>query len=201
MELIKTVKHFVSGSDKYFDIFACTVDEVEVSRDQKGRRSIAVKVGDKEFKGLWNKSVEEHLTENEGKESFIVLWKSPKGNHMLSYSWELWERYIKGDTEQDVHKDHLFSQEETGEAFLYMWVDTLNDRKYIGYHKGTPSDGYICSSERMLDEYAYRPSDFVRTILAWGTQNQMYELETILLLELGAATRGSFYNVSNNLRA
>jgi len=201
MELIKTVKHFVSGSDKYFDIFACTVDEVEVSRDQKGRRSITVKVGDKEFKGLWNKSVEEHLTENEGKESFIVLWKSPKGNHMLSYSWALWERYIKGDTEQDVNVEGLVSQDETGEAFLYMWIDMQTDQKYIGYHKGTPSDGYICSSEFMLEHYNKRPEDFYRTILAFGTQNQMYELETILLLKLGAASRGSFYNVSNNLRA
>jgi hypothetical protein len=200
MELIKTVKHFVSGSDKYFDIFACTVDEVEVSRDQKGRRSITVKVGDREFKGLWNKSVEEHLTEHEGKPSFIVLWKSPKGNHMLSYSWDIWERYINGDTEKDVHKDHLFSNEETGEAFLYMWIDQQSDQKYIGYHKGSPGDGYICSSDRVNAEYTKRPEDFYRTILAFGTANQMYELETILLLELGAATRGSFYNVSNNLR-
>jgi hypothetical protein len=201
MQLIKTVKHFVSGSDKYFDIFQCTVDEVEVSRDQKGRRSIGVKVGDKEFKGLWNKSVEEHLTENEGKESFIVLWKSPKGNHMLSYSWELWERYIKGDTDQDVETRSLTSDDDTGEAFLYMWIDKKTDRKYIGYHKGSLDDGYICSSGMMTEEYGQRPEDFYRTILAWGTANQMYELETILLLELGAATRGAFYNVSNNLRA
>jgi len=199
MEYIKTVKHFVSGSEKFFDIFSCTVDEVEVSRDQKGRRSIEIKVGDKEFKGLWNKSVEEHLTEHEGKPSFIVLWKSPKGNHMLSYSWELWERYMKGDTEQDVGE--LVNQDETGEAFLYMWIDMFHDRKYIGYHKGSLEDGYICSSERMLQEYEKRPQDFYRTILAWGTANQMYELETILLLELGAATRGAFYNVSNNLRS
>ena len=86
MKLIKTVKHFVSGSDKYFDIFECTVDSVEVNRDAKGRRAIEIKVGDREFKGLWNKSVQDHLTENEGKPSFVVLWKSPKGNHMLSYS-------------------------------------------------------------------------------------------------------------------
>ena len=84
MKLIKTVKHFVSGSDKYFDIFECTVDSVEVTRDAKGRRSIEIQVGNQNFKGLWNKSVQDHLTENEGKKSFIVLWKSPKGNHMLS---------------------------------------------------------------------------------------------------------------------
>lgn len=198
MKLVKTVKHFVSGSEKYFDIFECTVDSVEVTRDQKGRRSIEIKVGEKEYKGLWNKSVQDHLTENEGKPSFIVLWKSPKGNHMLSYSWELWKGFIEGDVEKDVKE--LVSQDETGEAFLYMWIDQKTDRKYIGYHKGTLDDGYVCSSELMLLEYNQRPSDFVRTILAWGTADQMYELETILLLELGAAARGAFYNVSNNLR-
>jgi hypothetical protein len=198
MELVKTVKHFVSGSEKYFDIFNCTVDEVTVDRDLKGRRSITVRIGDKEFKGLWNKSVQDHLTENEGQPSFIVLWKSPKGNHMLSYSWNLWENYISGDTQKDVGP--LVNQEEAGDAFLYMWIDKLTDRKYIGYHKGAIDDGYICSSDMMSVEYEKRPADFLRTILAYGTSNQMYELETILLLELGAATRGSFYNVSNNLR-
>ena len=199
MKLIKTVKHFVSGSDKYFDIFECTVDSVEVTRDQKGRRSIEIMVGDRQFKGLWNKSVQDHLTENEGKPSFVVLWKSPKGNHMLSYSWELWKGFMDGDAEKDVKE--LVNQDETGEAFLYMWIDKSTDRKYIGYHKGSADDGYIASSERLVEEYLVRPSDFTRTILAWGTATDMYELETILLLELGAATRGSFYNVSNNLRS
>jgi len=199
MELIKTVKHFVSGSDKFFDVYRCTVDEVDVSRDAKGRRSITIKVGDREYKGLWNKSVEEHLTENEGKESFIVLWKSPKGNHMLSYSWELWRDHINGVDTKDVHE--IVCQDEVGEAFVYMWVDRSNDMKYIGYHKGSLDDGYIASNERLVDAYLARPDDFVRTILAWGTANDMYELETILLLQLRAATRGSFYNVSNNLRA
>lgn len=201
MKLIKTVKHFVSGSEKYFDIFECTVDSVEVTRDAKGRRAIGIKVGEKEFKGLWNKSVQDHLTENEGKESFIVLWKSPKGNHMLSYSWELWEGFLKGDNGRDVNLKDLVSEDESGEAFLYMWVDTKTDRKYIGYHTGTVTDGYVCSSSLMNEEYEKRPADFIRTILAWGTTQQMYELETILLLELKAATRGAFFNVSNNLRS
>lgn len=199
MKHIKTVKHYVSGSDKYFDIFECVVDEVNVDRDMKGRRSITIKVGDKEYKGLWNKSVQNHLTEFEGKPSFIVLWKSPKGNHMLSYSWELWERYLAGESSQDIGAD-LVNQDETGQAFLYMWVDKSNDMKYIGYHVGTLNDGYVCSSDLMMAEYEKRPDDFFRTILAWGTKDQMYELETLILLELGAATRGPFYNVSNNLR-
>ena len=198
MKLIKTVKHFVSGSDRYFDNFECTVDSVEVTRDAKGRRSIEIQVGNQNFKGLWNKSVQDHLTENEGKKSFIVLWKSPKGNHMLAYSWELWDNFIKeidtGDTKE------LICQDEVGEAFVYMWVDKSTDRKYIGYHKGSADDGYIASNERLVEDYLARPSDFTRTILAWGTATDMYELETILLLELGAATRGSFHNVSSNLR-
>jgi hypothetical protein len=198
MEHVKTVKHFVSGSDKFFDIFSCVVDEVEVDRDVKGRRSITVKVGDKEYKGLWNKQVQDHLTEYEGKPSFIVLWKSPKGNHMLSYSWVLWKNYIDGVDSSDV--DKVVCQDEVGEAFIYMWIDRLNDRKYIGYHAGTLDDGYICSSEMMNEEFNKRPMDFHRTILAWGKAKHMYELETMLLLALDASTRGSFYNVSNNLK-
>jgi len=199
MQLIKTVKHFVSGSDKFFDIFQCTFTDVEVDRDAKGRRSISLKVNGKEYRGLYNKQVLDHLTENEGKESFIVMWKSPKGNHMLSYSWELWDNYIKGDTSEDVKEPAC--QDETGEAFVYMWIDRSTDRKYIGYHKGTLDDGYIGSNSRLQEEYEQRPNDFYRTILAWGTTSDMHELETMLLLQLGAATRGSFFNVSNNLRA
>ena len=199
MEYIKTVKYYVSGSQKFFDIFKCVIDEVDVGTDTKGRKTIQVTAGKEILKGLWNKQVLDHLTENEGLESFIVLWKSPKGDYMLAYSWDIWADYRDGVTSSDVVE--YVASEETGEAFLYMWIDKSNDRKYIGYHKGTIEDGYICSSESMLTVYGERPADFIRTILAYGTQSAMHELETILLLQLGAATRGSFYNISNNLRA
>ena len=161
---------------------------------------MSVKVGDIEYRGLHNKKVFDFLCANEDSDSFLVLWKSPKGNHMLTYVWELWEGYIKGDTTYDVKELSEIEYKESGEAFVYLWIDQSNDMKYIGKHKGTLDDGYVCSNNMMLKAYEERPQDFVRTILAWGTNQEMHELETILLLNLRAASDGMYYNLSNNLR-
>jgi hypothetical protein len=81
-----------------------------------------------------------------------------------------------------------------------MWVNTVTDKKYIGKHKGTIADGYICSSQDMLAEYAANPSHFLRTVLAYGSDQEMLELETILLLQLRTSQSPFYYNMSNNLR-
>lgn len=36
------------------------------------------------------------------------------------------------------------------ESFVYCWTDHKRSKLYIGYHKGSPDDGYVCSSKRML---------------------------------------------------
>ena len=51
------------------------------------------------------------------------------------------------------------------EAFVYVWTDHKTEMLYVGYHKGTQDDGYICSSNRMRDSYRRRPHDFKRRIL------------------------------------
>ncbi len=199
MEYVKTLKQFVSGSDKLFDVFHCKVDEVDEFLDSSGRKSIKILVNDQEFKGLHNKKVFEHLVEHEGEDSFIVLWKTPKGNYLLAYKWELWESYINGDTSKDVDISVAEEAEDNHEAFVYLWIDLSNDRKYIGCHKGSFDDGYICSNELMTKEYEQRPHDFLRTILAYGSQKDMHELETLLLIQLGCAQGGMWFNLSNNL--
>jgi len=202
MQYIKTLKKFVAGSDKYFDVFKCTVDEVSEFKDSASRKSVRIKVGDQTFQGLWNKSIFEFLVENEGSESFIILWKSNKGNYMVSYAWELWEAYSKGDEQYDskISEVEPHTTTENKEAFVYMWINLESDMKYIGMHKGNPQDGYICSNERLLAEYNSAPYQFRRTILAYGTQQQMHELETLLLIQLRAANGDMYYNLSNNLR-
>jgi len=202
MQYIKTLKKFVAGSDKYFDVFHCTVDEVSEFKDSSSRRSVRIKVGDKTFQGLWNKSIFEFLVENEGSESFIVLWKSNKGNYMVSYAWELWEAYSKGDEQYDskISEVEPHTTTENKEAFVYMWINHESDMKYIGMHKGHPQDGYICSNDRLLSEYNAAPYQFRRTILAYGSQQDMHELETLLLIQLRAANGDMYYNLSNNLR-
>jgi len=63
------------------------------------------------------------------------------------------------------------------EAFVYKWTDSLNGKIYIGYHKGKESDGYICSSKYMLEEFKKRPDDFHREILAIGSCEYCYKYE------------------------
>ena len=200
MEYKKTVKKFVAGSDKLFDIFECTVNEVEEIIDSNGRKAIRILIGDQEIRGMHNKKVYEHLIENEGEPSFVVLWKTPKGNYLISYAWELWQEYLDGDTARDVDITVATEEEENHEAFVYMWINRETDMKYIGMHKGTPDDGYICSNDRLNEEYAADPLKFQRTILAYGSKEAMHELETLLLIQLGAAKGGMWYNLSNNLR-
>ena len=200
MDYIKTVKRFAAGSNKLFEIYKCTVDKVDDSVSATtGRKMIDITIGNKTYSGLKNKKVMEFLTENEGQESFVVLWKNPKGNPMVAYVWEIWQDYINGVNTEDVSEFETEAP-DSGESFIYLWVDLATDRKYIGKHKGTLDDGYICSSEQMLIEYDQRPQDFVRTVLAWGSEERIYQLETQLLKLLGAAKGNMFFNKSDNLR-
>lgn len=51
------------------------------------------------------------------------------------------------------------------DAFVYCWTDHSTRKLYVGFHKGSPDDGYVCSSKHMLKEYLKRPSDFTREVL------------------------------------
>jgi hypothetical protein len=196
MELINTIKRYVSGSDKFFDIYKCTVDEVDETTDSKDRKMLEVSIEGVTYKGLYSKKVAEFLYANEGNESFVALWKSPKGEYMVAYSWDVWEDHLNGN---NIVKERPLDDPDP-EAFVYMWIDTATDKKYIGKHKGNPNDGYVCSSEAMIKDYQERRHDFVRTILAQGNDEDMLHLETILLLQLKATQRKDFFNYSNNLR-
>ena len=81
------------------------------------------------------------------------------------------------------------------EAFVYIWYDSKNRMYYIGKHKGTPDDGYTHSSTIMesfkSDEV---PSHMKRRILAYGTHEEMCELEHKLLLNRKARCWDKYYN-------
>jgi hypothetical protein len=83
------------------------------------------------------------------------------------------------------------------EAFVYCWTDHLSKKLYIGSHKGTENDGYICSSKIMLVEYNKRPNDFTRQIIAYGNVENIRELEHQILLASNAANSNTFYNISH----
>jgi hypothetical protein len=50
-------------------------------------------------------------------------------------------------------------------GFIYIWYDKKHKKFYIGRHWGTESDGYICSSTNMRNNYKNRPYEFKRRIL------------------------------------
>jgi hypothetical protein len=83
------------------------------------------------------------------------------------------------------------------EAFIYCWTDTNRNMLYVGTHKGTPDDGYVCSSKLMLEEYNKRPQDFKREVMAFGSYNNMISFETKILKAANAAEDMSFYNQHN----
>ena len=84
------------------------------------------------------------------------------------------------------------------EAFVYCWTDFGTNKLYVGVHKGTPDDGYVCSSKPMLEEHTKRPNDFSREIIARGTFADCYALETAILKSAKADKNPEFYNLSTN---
>jgi hypothetical protein len=83
------------------------------------------------------------------------------------------------------------------EAFVYCWTDHKYNKLYVGSHKGSTDDGYVCSSKTMLEEYKSRPSDFTRQIIAHGKSSDIRILEYKILVSLNAAFDESFYNKHN----
>lgn len=200
MNLVKTVKRFVSGSHKLFDIYECTVDEVESYKSSTDKDMVKVTIEGKEYTGLRNKWVYEYLCANEGTPSFIVLWRAPKGDPMVTYVKEIWQDHIKGEYNIEVAQETDAYCVKNEEAFCYLWINKDDDTKYIGIHTGKPDDGYICSSSQLLLEYSEYPTRFIRTILAYGSTSDMLELETMLIMQLKATKSPLYLNLSNNLR-
>jgi hypothetical protein len=86
----------------------------------------------------------------------------------------------------------------SNEAFVYCWTDTKTNKLYVGSHKGTVDDGYISSSKYMLTEYKQRKEDFVRQIIAFGTDKEMRVFESKILNAVNAAKDPLFYNKHND---
>jgi len=84
------------------------------------------------------------------------------------------------------------------EAFVYCWTDYKTKKLYVGSHKGSLDDGYVCSSKYMLQEYKSRPQDFTRQIIAKGKIEDIRKFETIILKKVNARTNDIFYNKHEN---
>lgn len=83
------------------------------------------------------------------------------------------------------------------EAFVYCWTDKKTNMLYVGSHKGSADDGYVCSSKYMLEEYNKRPEDFSRQIVAESNFEECLILETKILKSVNAKLNENFYNMHN----
>jgi|TARA_X000001388_G_C2183765_1_gene104684 hypothetical protein len=83
------------------------------------------------------------------------------------------------------------------ESFIYIWYDSNYKMFYLGKHKGTPDDGYTHSSKKWQRFKSDSiPQGVRRRIIAWGIDEDMYELETKLLLNRKKKCWSRYYNVS-----
>ena len=78
-------------------------------------------------------------------------------------------------------------------GFVYRWHDSSNGMYYIGSHKGSPDDGYLCSSKYMKNAYNKRPESFYREIMYTG--KNFVELEDLILRTLDVAKDEKSYNL------
>jgi hypothetical protein len=84
------------------------------------------------------------------------------------------------------------------DSFTYCWTDHKTKMLYVGIHKGSYDDGYVCSSRLMIEEYNKRPNDFTRQILAHGTYKEMCKFETSILRAENAGKNPNYYNKHTN---
>lgn len=82
-------------------------------------------------------------------------------------------------------------------SFTYCWTDHKTNKLYVGVHKGTTTDGYICSSKKMMEQYKVRPNDFSRQIIANGNYQDMLVLEAKILASENARYNDHYYNEHN----
>ena len=82
------------------------------------------------------------------------------------------------------------------EAFVYRWRELSTNKWYIGYHKGKPDDGYICSSKVAKPLIQANPDNWQRKILRFGTKQEMIDLERKLLKRLRVRTNPNSYNIT-----
>tara|TARA_A100001037_G_C15060857_1_gene594714 strand:+ start:284 stop:1336 length:1053 start_codon:yes stop_codon:yes gene_type:complete len=88
------------------------------------------------------------------------------------------------------------------EAFIYLWYDAPNKKYYLGKHKGSPDDKYTHSSttwEHFTKDNI--PEGVTRRILAYGTHEEMTDLEVKLLKNRKERCWDRYYNVKWHTKA
>jgi hypothetical protein len=86
-------------------------------------------------------------------------------------------------------------------AYVYKWTHIPTLKWYVGSRTATnchPDDGYICHSKDIKPLIVENSIEWSREIIATGTQQEMYELETTILSTLDAKNDPRSFNKHNN---
>ena len=86
-------------------------------------------------------------------------------------------------------------------CFVYKWTHTPTLSWYVGSRtnkKAHSDDGYICSSKTVRKLIESNPKNWTRTIVATGSKQDMYQLETTILQTFDARRDERSYNRHNN---
>jgi hypothetical protein len=85
-------------------------------------------------------------------------------------------------------------------GFVYIWINKVNGKKYIGLHFGQIDDGYIGSGvafKRAIKKYGI--DQFERKILYYEVKSEenLYKKEFEIINEMNAVFSTEFYNITN----
>lgn len=85
-------------------------------------------------------------------------------------------------------------------GFVYLWINNLNGKKYVGLHVGNEDDGYVGSGvgfKRAVAKYGIE--NFERKILyrEYESEEALYQKEFDIINELNAVFSTEFYNMTN----
>lgn len=86
-------------------------------------------------------------------------------------------------------------------AYVYKWTHLPTLNWYVGSRTSKhahPDDGYICSSKTVKASILSNVDDWRKEIIATGTAEEMYELESEILQTTDARNDPRSYNKHNN---
>jgi len=81
-------------------------------------------------------------------------------------------------------------------GFVYKWINTINNKWYIGSHKGTVCDAYVGSGKVFIKAYKKHKDSFIREIIYTG--EHFIEVEDLILKTLDALNDRMSYNMKNS---
>ncbi len=88
---------------------------------------------------------------------------------------------------------------DNNEAYVYKLTNLKKKKHYGGYHKGKPSDGYICSSEnkKFHSDFMEPESQWFLEVVTYGPMEYCKAVEHRMLTEANAKASDDWYNDTN----